>query len=132
MLNEREIKMLALADRGVLSRIENWTKDSEISIAGIISASDAVHLLNIEKFDIVMIDSNFRNAAVACELIFEMMQVPIVLLVKTNHADWRSLLNWKVDGFIKDNTDPVELSARLRALSRRNIEHFDKCVYLAG
>jgi len=131
MLTKTEINMLVLADRISLHRLKAWIRSSNINMAGLSSTKDAVHLLNLQKFDLIVVDSSFNEAAIACDLIYETMSIPIALMIKNRHVDWQRFLTWKVDGFINENTEENELIARIKAFTRRNTRYMETNFYFA-
>lgn len=72
-----------------------------------------------EKYDLAIVDSRSDNANNACRYIRENWDIPLVLVVDSQLADWKGLKSIEADGYIPDVNRGREMSARSRALLRR-------------
>ena len=72
-----------------------------------------------EEYDLAIVDSRSNNANKACHYIRENWDIPLVLVVDSQQADWKGLKQIEADGYISDVKKDRELSARARAIIRR-------------
>jgi len=70
-------------------------------------------------FDLAIIEMTCENADNACRTISQKFEIPLILIVKHQQADWYYLDSFNAAGYISDDFSESELIARLEAIFRR-------------
>ncbi|MFC2059237.1 hypothetical protein ACFLTS_06355 [Chloroflexota bacterium] len=72
-----------------------------------------------ERFDLAIVDGQAQNAEIACNLINDRWNTPVVLIVGGEKINWDMLRSLGADGYILERAGRAEIAARLRAILRR-------------
>jgi len=112
------MKLLVFGRDIVIQRIKAVLYNSGIE-ANPVSWEKLKNQDTLTGYDIAIIDMAFDNAENACRLINKTYEIPLVLIVKHNQADWAYLDSLKAFGYISDTFSKSELIARLSTIFRR-------------
>lgn len=82
---------------------------------------EAVDRLQQERFDIILIDSLLGEGDKACRCLGKISSSPVALLVREKDTNWKKFDSWELDGFVFEGASGTEVTARIRAISRRRI-----------
>jgi DNA-binding response OmpR family regulator len=115
-----QLKALALGDKNVTQRIATSLYGSEIDVVCFSDVMPVLAVLNQEKFDIALVDSNLKNIESVCYRISMTCLTPVALIINSAKTDWAKFSLLDVDGFVTDGCSSTELMAQVRAIVRRN------------
>jgi DNA-binding response OmpR family regulator len=119
MLMNAFFKIAAIGDTLSIERLCSSMAGSAIIATHLTEIPEAIELLKRESFDVVVVDSLYEEAQLACKSIAEISLIPIALLVKDRETNWDRICRWNVDGYVPEESGHIEMLARIRAISRR-------------
>ena len=114
-----EFKVLALGRKSVTRRVSDALADSNVSITVQSNYSDAIRLLQKERFDLSLVDSHLDNLQSTCDRITWQCRVPVVVIVNGKETDWSILKTMDIDGFIPVEAGNTEILAYFNSIARR-------------
>jgi DNA-binding response OmpR family regulator len=113
------MRVMILGSGTIIQRLSPSLARWGIEARSTSDGSQAMALLTQEKFDLAAVDGLVDGAEAACRSISECGDIPVVLIVSQQNADWERLESLDIDGYIPGGVDGDELAARLRAVVRR-------------
>jgi DNA-binding response OmpR family regulator len=114
-----KINVLALGNPLKMQRIAACVSRGNINISSVSQFPEAIIKLQDELFEVILVDSLFEKAESICHHLYNLYQIPVILLIEGDGANWPSFSNYKVDGFLSEESSNLELVARLKASARR-------------
>jgi len=115
------MKILAFGSNLMVRRLTDVMGRDETNVVGMSDAAQALSLLAREYFDMVIVDSIFRDSADFCRDIAHLNRLPVAVLLEDKLTDWQQLRALEVDGYLFDGAGKAEMLARVKALSRRKL-----------
>lgn len=116
-----ELNVLAIGNEYKFRKIIACVSRGNIEISAVCKLSEAVSKLQIEAFDLILIDSSFEQFESICQYYYENFRIPVILLISGNNPHWSKYCSLKVDGFLCEESSNTELVARIKASARRKI-----------
>jgi DNA-binding response OmpR family regulator len=116
-----ELNVLAIGNEKKFRKITACVTHGNIKISAVTKLSEAVSKLQIEAFDLIIVDSSFEQFESVCQYFYENFRIPVILLVYGNNPHWSDYCSLKVDGFLCEESSNTELIARIKASARRKI-----------
>jgi hypothetical protein len=119
MVVKAPIKAVALGTNNTL-RLLATTLDRELfNLTSVSELKEVTFSLQNDCYDIVLVDSKYKDAELACEFIYGMDCVAVGLITDENKTDWKRIQWWYFDGVITINAKKEELIARIKAICRK-------------
>jgi DNA-binding response OmpR family regulator len=115
------LNILAFGNQQKLKRIMESVSEEGIKLVIVSNIQEGLVKSRNGSVDLVLIDSLFENAETFCRDFYEISNIPVILLITGNEANWPNFCFYKVDGFISDDASNIELVARLKAFARRKM-----------
>ena len=120
------LRVIAIGNKNLARRIARSLSGSNIEFAGNIEVPQNLDLLQINKFDLVLVDAYINNLESTCYRITWLYHTPIALVIKGTQDDWDLLRDLDVDGFIPEEARNIDLEAHFTAISHRSSHKFTK------
>ncbi|GEM_PF-6072836 len=79
-------------------------------------------LIRNKQFALVIVDSQIENVNNICASIYDLASTPVVLMLKENEADWKTVTRLKVDGFLLKEYSDSELRIRVKVACQRPVD----------
>jgi hypothetical protein len=114
-----ERKVIVLGRKNMVNRVSSAIRSSAISITAYTEVSPASNLLNKGEFDVVVVDAGMENLESICYHLSCRYELPVILMVDYQSADWHILKTLDVIGFIPGNAGDAEMLTYFNSITRR-------------
>jgi OmpR-family two-component system manganese-sensing response regulator len=110
-------------DRGLATMLSDWLQSEKYTVALAERGDDAESLVKHDRFDLIILDWNLPGTS-GINVLKQLRQrdeyVPVLMLTSRNELEAKKEgLDSGADDYLTKPFEPVELSARIRALLRR-------------
>jgi DNA-binding response OmpR family regulator len=110
------MKVLVIGNDLMVQRLKTALSLGDIEVycpaVDIPLAPDFIHS---NQFDLVIIDNQLSNAEAICNYVYDLVVAPVLLMISERNVNWKTIINFKVDGFLTREASNTELLARVEA-----------------
>lgn len=118
-----KMRVMVYGSEAVIQGFIDSLVGEDIEVVGSSDKLQAVALLKQQKFDLAVVDSPVEEDEEAWRFISQFPNIPVMLIVG-EEANWETLEQLKVDGYISEEGPRPILAPLLRAVvRRRSIQH---------
>jgi DNA-binding response OmpR family regulator len=121
-----QLRIMAIGNENVTHRLADSLACTGIDLVCESEVPHAIDLLKNEKFDLALVDGYMNNMENTCYRITWLCRTSIALIIKGPHTDWSRFRSVDVEGFISEESEPLEILAQLQAITRRNNQEFSR------
>ncbi len=114
------MNVLFIGDKLLAERLSSALVNN-IKITHLLDLPFALSLIKKQTFDLVIVDYLVDGVANICDQICGLACTPLALILREKEANWKSLYDIEVDGFLAEESSDAEMLARINSLSRRNV-----------
>jgi DNA-binding response OmpR family regulator len=115
-----QLRVMAIGNENITRRLASSLACGGVDLVCQSEVPQAIDLLKQEKFDLALIDGYMNNIENTCYRISWLCRTSVALIIKGPQTDWSKFRSVNVDGFISEESEPIEILAQLQAIARRN------------
>ena len=116
------MRVLVLGSDLLVQRLTSTLAVESIDVVQCTELPLAIDLLREKQYSLVIVDSLIENVANICGSIYDLASTPVVLMLKENEADWKTVTRLKVDGFLLKEYSDSELRIRVKVACQRIVD----------
>jgi DNA-binding response OmpR family regulator len=116
------VRVLVLGSDLLVQRLTSVLAVEGIDVVHCTELPFAMDLIREKQFSLVIVDSLIENVANICGSIYDLASTPVVLMLKENEADWKTVTRLKVDGFLLKEYSDSELRIRVKVACQRPVD----------
>lgn len=113
------MNILFIGSHLLAQRVVAALKREDIKVTYLSEPPSAIDQIKQNKFDLVIVDSLLEKAKETSSEIYDLANVPVILMVDQSKTNWKTISEIDADGFVTEDASNIELLARTMALTRR-------------
>jgi len=113
------MKVIVIGSRATVHRLIVSLAGKDHEVVSLSKVHEVINLMELEKFNLVVVDSLREEAAAICSYARELDGIPVALMVGQKQPDWAKTQSLGINGYLPREANGAELAARLQSIVRR-------------